>query len=630
VVAFLDGTVKPPGAQRADTPLRVRPRLRTQLIVAFSALVAVAVTFTSWVALTRVERASSRGFERRVDTLLKGVDRRLSTLGQETSTRMESLKSALLEPPLAGPLLVRPDPGDSAVIEAAGRMRSQSGLDLLQILDADGVILSSAQWPERVGFQSRELLGLPEGQPEFRYERTPQEEILAQVVHRTAELGDRRVHLVGGKILNHAFLRQVSPAQGEMVLLLDVRLEARAVVGGVSMAEVVSARFAQELSAAMASGREARGRMQLDDGSVWTAGSSPLRSPSGELLGTLVVAADREELEDLIARLRNRFLFIGAIGVLLAAAAGLWVAHRITKPVEELVRAVDDLSAGREHLPLPTGDDGEIGRLMTAFSRMDRSLREQQRRLLASERVAAWKEVAQRVAHEVKNPLSPIRLTMENLIKARREKPELFDELFDDGSRAILEEVSQLGSIVTEFTQFARLPAPRPEWIDLDAVVDSVIALYSKHEGLTVKRVQQEPLEEVFLDPELISRAVANLVKNAVEAMEPQGGGELQVTTGMEGENAYIELCDSGPGFPEDTKGTVFKPYFTTKEKGTGLGMAIALRIISEHRGSLSAENRREGGARVLVTLPPAGATDPELTESVDRKDQESREEADS
>jgi signal transduction histidine kinase len=487
-------------------------------------------------------------------------------------------------------------------------MRSLSSLDLLQILDNDGVILSSAQWPERVGFKDPALLDLPEGEAAFRMQLTPEREELAQVVRTVAVLGDRRVHLVGGKILNEAFLLQASPSQGEAVLLLDVDLEPLFVVGAVSAADAASMQLSQEFRDSIAAGDAKRGSLQAADGSVWTAGSRPLRGNRLELLGTLVVGADRGQLERLISRLRNRFAVIGALGVLLAAAGGLWVARTITRPVEELVRGVELISAGREHEPFRTGGHSEIGRLMTAFSRMDRSLRVQRKQLLAAERVAAWKEVAQRVAHEVKNPLSPIRLTMENLIKARRQKPEMFDELFEDGSRAILEEVTQLGNIVTEFTQFARLPAPSPEWADLDALVDSVVSLYSKDTDLTVKRVQEVRLSDVFLDRELISRAVKNLVKNAVEAMEPQGGGELQVTTGLDGENVFIEVCDTGPGFPEDTAGTVFEPYFTTKEKGTGLGMAIALRIIAEHGGSLSADNGPGGGARVLVTLPPPGA----------------------
>lgn len=597
-----------------------RPRLRIQLTLAFSALVAVAVTLTSLVALSRVERAFSSSFERRVTTLLNGVDRRLAGLGRETSQRMRSLASGMLKQPLVQHFLVRPDPGHREVIESAVHMRSLSSLDLLQILDDDGVILSSAQWPERVGFSDPALLELPEGEAAFRLQSTPEGALLAQVVRTTAVLGNRKVHLIGGKVLNEAFLRQASPSQGEAVLLFDVNLQPLSVVGAVSAADAASMRLSQPFRDSIAAGVATRGSLQAADDSVWTAGSWPLRGQGEELLGTLVVGADRKELERLISRLRDRFVVIGALGVLLAAAVGLWVARQITRPVEELVRGVELLSAGREHEPFRTGGNSEIGRLMTAFSRMDRSLRVQQKRLLAAERVAAWKEVAQRVAHEVKNPLSPIRLTMENLIKARRHRPEMFDELFEDGSRAILEEVSQLSNIVTEFSQFARLPAPSPEWVNLDTLVDSVVSLYSKQTNLTVKRVQEARLSEVFLDRELISRAVKNLVKNAVEAMEPQGGGELQVTTGLDGDNVYIEVCDTGPGFPEDTAGTIFEPYFTTKVKGTGLGLAIVLRIITEHGGNLSADNRPGGGARVLVTLPAAGAVQRTAADGIEKQ----------
>ncbi len=585
-------------------------RLRTQLMLALAVLAILAVALTSWVALSRVEDKFSRIFEQRVEFLRTDATRRLETVGLQTAQRMRSLAAGLLGDPLVEHVLVRPAPGRVEVIESAARMRSLSGLELLQIVSDEGTILSSAQWPERAGFQAGDLLDLPEGAATFRRERTPQGEVLSQVVRSTAVLGQRRVHLIGGKILNEAFLREASPAHGEAALLLDARGESIAAVGSVSIEEFDAAKFSPELAEGIDAGRRSQGQWQTQAGSIWSAGSLPIRvGPDGPLLGTLVLGANRAELDVLVSQLRRNFLVIGTLSALLAAGAGLLVARRITRSLERLVRGVDLISAGREHDPFPTGGEDEIGRLMTAFSRMDRSLRVQQKRLLAAERVAAWKEVAQRVAHEVKNPLSPIRLTVENLIKARRQAPEMFDELFDDGTRTILEEVNQLGTIVTEFSEFARLPTPSPQWVNLDTLVDSVISLYSKEPGLMVRRIHDAPIGDVFIDSEQISRAVQNLVKNAVEAMEPEETKELQVTTGLDGENVYVEVCDTGRGFPQDTAGHIFEPYFTTKEKGTGLGMAIALRIIAEHGGSLSADNRPGGGARVTVTLPRAGAT---------------------
>jgi nitrogen fixation/metabolism regulation signal transduction histidine kinase len=279
----------------------------------------------------------------------------------------------------------------------------------------------------------------------------------------------------------------------------------------------------------------------------------------------------------------------------------------VTRPLAGLVRAVDAITAGRADYTFPQAGSDEVGGLVASFSRMQRSLETQQEQLLAAERVAAWREVAQRVAHEVKNPLSPIRLTIENLIKARRQAPEMFDQIFEEGTQGILEEVDQLGRIVTEFSEFARLPSPSPAPTDLDRLIDAVLALYATEPGLSVVRRREASLPEARLDPDQFSRALKNLVGNAVEAMRP-GGGELTVRTGREGSTAFVEISDRGPGFREDAAGRVFEPYFTTKEKGTGLGLPIALRIVSDHGGSITTANRSEGGAQVTVRIPLEGA----------------------
>jgi nitrogen fixation/metabolism regulation signal transduction histidine kinase len=208
------------------------------------------------------------------------------------------------------------------------------------------------------------------------------------------------------------------------------------------------------------------------------------------------------------------------------------------------------------------------------------------------------------VAHEVKNPLAPIRLTVENLVKARRQAPEMFDEMFTDGSRAILEEVTQLERLVTEYSRFARLPAPKPVPIDLDDLLDSVLVLYAGEPGLSVDRRRGRDLPPVAADPDLLARAFKNLVANAVEAMGSDGGG-LVVETAVEDGMVVTRIADSGPGFDADVEPHLFEPYFTTKAGGTGLGMALAYRIVTEHGGEISASNRATGGAEVVVRLSP-------------------------
>jgi nitrogen fixation/metabolism regulation signal transduction histidine kinase len=348
-------------------------------------------------------------------------------------------------------------------------------------------------------------------------------------------------------------------------------------------------------------------RIEAPGGESWSGGSLALRDPSGNERAALVVAVDRAELTGLLARLRLSFLAVGVATTALAALVGAWISRRTTRPLSALVGTVEAISAGESDALFPPSSRGEVGRLVEAFSRMHQTLGSQQSRLLAAERVAAWREVAQRVAHEVKNPLSPIRLTVENMAKARRQAPGSFDAVFEEGSRLILEEVDQLGRIVTEFSEFARLPSPAPTPQDLDALVDAVLALYAAEPGLEVERLRGTAGRRIPLDADQISRALKNLIGNAVEAMRPRGG-RLVVRTASTAAGASVEILDSGPGFSREAQTRLFEPYFTTKAAGTGLGMAIAFQIAADHGGSLSAENRAQGGACVVLRLPAAGA----------------------
>jgi nitrogen fixation/metabolism regulation signal transduction histidine kinase len=241
---------------------------------------------------------------------------------------------------------------------------------------------------------------------------------------------------------------------------------------------------------------------------------------------------------------------------------------------------------------------------------MQRRLEEQQQRAAAAERLAAWREVARHVAHEVKNPLVPIRLTVENLLRARERAPALFEELFAEGTRTILQEVDRLQRLVGEFTEFARLPPLRRRRVDLRELIDGVLDLHRAEPGLEVLRhtgTDPVPLEA---DPDQLARALGNVIGNAVESMRAGAGPRrLSVALHVAGGAARVVVEDSGPGIEAGAEARVFEPYFTTKRAGTGLGLAIAQRIVVEHGGEIRAANRAGGGAAVVIRLPLAATT---------------------
>jgi two-component system nitrogen regulation sensor histidine kinase NtrY len=237
--------------------------------------------------------------------------------------------------------------------------------------------------------------------------------------------------------------------------------------------------------------------------------------------------------------------------------------------------------------------------------------------LLRAQKAAAWQEVAQRIAHEIKNPLTPIQLSAQRLLRhldrAASLKPETrrseFEGLVAECAGLIEREVQTLESLVDEFSQFARFPSARLASADLNSIVSSALDLFhGRLDGITVKTELASTLPPVKADPELMRRVVANLIDNAAEAMEGSTVRRLRVATRVEGDGdaVEIEISDSGHGISPEDKERLFLPHFSTRERGTGLGLAIASRIIAEHNGTIRVEDNLPSGARFLIRFPAA------------------------
>ena len=235
--------------------------------------------------------------------------------------------------------------------------------------------------------------------------------------------------------------------------------------------------------------------------------------------------------------------------------------------------------------------------------------------LLRAQRAAAWQEVAQRIAHEIKNPLTPIQLSAQRLLRhldragraggARSD----FENLAAECARLIEQEVETLESLVDEFSQFAGFPAARLAPADLNAIVASALEVFhGRLEGVSVRTEMAPTLPMVKADTELLRRVFVNLIDNAAEAMEGSAARRLTVATRLDsnGDAVEIEISDSGHGISPEDKDRLFLPHFSTKERGTGLGLAIASRIVTEHHGTLRVEDNVPAGARFIIRFPTA------------------------
>ncbi len=330
-----------------------------------------------------------------------------------------------------------------------------------------------------------------------------------------------------------------------------------------------------------------------------------LPDADGKPLAYVEIAVSDGDLDSVLRALTytSAGLALAALGA--TVLVGLLVARRTARDLDALVEGSLAASRGDLDHRVPVRSKDEVGAVASAFNFMMEDLRTSKERLVIAERIAAWQEIARRLAHEIKNPLTPIQMAMDTLRKTWRLKHPSFDEILEESTSTVLEEADRLKHIVTEFSDFARMPKPNFQRVDLNEVVRSAVTLY---QGAVAMDIKLTELPELDADKGQVNQVVLNLVENARDAIGKRTDGKISVSTrlGDAGDRAMLVVEDNGPGVPSELKDKVFAPYFTTKHAkgGTGLGLAIVHRIISDHGGRIHVSDAPGGGARFAIELP--------------------------
>jgi two-component system nitrogen regulation sensor histidine kinase NtrY len=294
--------------------------------------------------------------------------------------------------------------------------------------------------------------------------------------------------------------------------------------------------------------------------------------------------------------------------IVLGLILGWWISARVTRPIEELAAGAREVSAGHWEARVEVHSRDEIGQLAEAFNEMTRQLAEQRERLVQTERVAAWRDLARRLAHELKNPLFPLQLTVENLQRAREQAEDQFDEVFFESTATLREELENLKTIVSRFSDFAKMPPPQFEAVDVNELVRGAVKLFEPQLApmgrppITPELYLDENLPRAQADPILLRRAFENLILNSLDAMP--AGGTLIVRTAQRNGMVRLEVTDTGEGLTPEECARLFTPYYTTKRHGTGLGLAIVQSVVSDHGGKIEVESAPGAGATFRIELP--------------------------
>lgn len=293
---------------------------------------------------------------------------------------------------------------------------------------------------------------------------------------------------------------------------------------------------------------------------------------------------------------------VGLAGILIAILFGIFITGQAKKEIGNLIEAAGRISGGDYKTPVMAYEEGEFSRLADAFTEMMFSIRRTQDKLTMSEKIAAWKAIGQKIAHEIKNPLTPIEISVDDLRRSHREKLPNFDQTVESTTAVIKTETARLKKLLNNFVEFARMAPPEFKEIKLRSVLDEVSSLYrTEIEQNKLEIRDNTPDHAVKIDPDKIKQMLINLIKNALEV---EGTSRVTVTIDREAGKLYIRVADDGPGFPEKILEEGIRPYVSTKKEGSGLGLVISQRIAYDHNGTLEIANNENGGGLVTAIIP--------------------------
>jgi signal transduction histidine kinase len=587
--------------------------LRQRLLLVFSLTVVLSVAAVAWIVSLRTRQAFAEANQKHTVALVDQFRRDFDEQAEDVAARVDHVAGSDRLVRIAFDLTqTGGDP--SPYLSEAAVLAGDHQLDFLEIISADGSIVSSAQWPARFGY--REDLHSIGNQPTLKREELPDgSSEIGLFALRTVRGAEPKLYVLGGKRLDRGFLANLSAPADTQVLLYPVltsTFNPHALISTVGELPQ-AAQYKSLVESARSSGQEVRSTIYVTDrreDSV-DATAMPLKAPDGSVLAVLVVANSRRGLVELQQHIRAIGYGVAGVSILLAIAASLWITSRISHPIEQLAAAATEVAAGNWDTQVEISSSDEVGALARSFNHMTQQLSEQRERLVQSERVAAWRELARRLAHELKNPLFPLQLTVENLIKARNLSPAEFDEIFRESTGTLTAEIANLKNVIARFSDFSKMPKPQLQQVNMVEVLRKVATLYepvlARHHPPIDFDVQLDiEARTVSADPDLLHRALSNLVLNAMDAMP--NGGTLTMELGSRGDSIEIRVSDTGSGMTPEECDRLFTPYYTTKQHGTGLGLAIVQSVVSDHHGTIRVESKPGHGSTFVVDLPSLAA----------------------
>jgi len=577
--------------------------IRAKLTGAF-ALVSLVLMFAVLYLLNlRMPASFDRLGESRVTSALDGIRNDYNTTVESTRERVETIaEDRLLIEEVASYGLW---PGD--LIERVESIHRTSGLDILKVIDGRSVVLADGASPAHAGEPAddafaREAFALDEQRIALRRIETDGARYVSVVVYNPVRyMGAPVAVLMGGVYMDEQYIQKLRRLTSARVVLYEGERASVCSEGGApEQCLPVGAKFLRRLIAAPG----ALERVRVG-GEEFTVGGVSLNDPNtSKPMGFLVIGVSRETVNRVVRQTRRDILFVTLIGLVISLVAAVALSVGITRPVSRLVRAARRIGRGEfAGAEIPVHSRDELGLLAETMNKMASDLRDYSERLAMTERTAAWREIARRIAHEIKNPLSPIQLSIENLRATFESDRAAFDAMFSECSETVLEEVDKLRRLANEFSEFAQMPEPHFETVELGEMLANMARFYAggAPHGVEIRYDGAPGPLFVRADRDQINRVFTNLIKNAIEAMP--GGGALTISAKAAQGEIFVVFEDTGAGIPPDRLEKIFTPYYTSKSGGSGLGLSIVKRILRDHGAAIDVASEPGRGARFTIVF---------------------------
>ena len=606
-------------------------KLRTRIVLVYGTIFLFLMGSVIVAASFLISNSFSKVHQQDVENLRNVIDNEYKLLGERVNDEVSRIvKSYSAE-------IVHALSAVETVRDTWRQIGGNTSMDILELGDSDGTIVASAHDPARFGISDKEALKIAKNrikEPTLRI-RTGNR-LTVECISSVPAKGKTLAFVVGGYFLKDQL--KLGGAGANFIFLLQGNVPSIIYGTGVSIdslkeklvkiaqpySEVNPQKQNVKHSVVSKVNTQSQKRKWLNlfgdsdqhetelpkiqiGNKEYTAGVIPLMSRKNTQIGAIIATfSDTQSKRIQMALIRSLF-GVALVGIFAAYIAGYFISKSVTRPIQDLVDGVGVIASGNLDHRIETDAQGEVKFLVDSVNDMTISLKENLERAVSAERIAAWQDVARTMAHEIKNPLWPIQSSIRSLRRAYQSNREDFESIFDECTETIAEEVESLRKIVDEFSQFARMPKPKLEECNLNEVMKDTLALYTDStEKVEIKTELAQNIPNIQGDKEQLSRAFINIITNAVQAMPD--GGKLNISTSLSEQSNFIKaiFTDTGIGMPPEVQEKIFQPYFTTKESGTGLGMAVVHRVITDHNGTIEVESKENVGTKFIITLPIA------------------------